>query len=177
MSGTSDREQKSSDLYNRIGSMPNRFENYKTPYSGEEQIGKINQYTDLGGQILSRQGAENVAKAGSGAAASMQSRGYGGSILQDAVSGAREKSSASTNNALQELQAHRLSLLPGIMASANQNQLAITQGAQNADYSKFGSLASLLGEFSGSSTLDDVLAGLRTGGNLATGILGIPGVL
>lgn len=172
MSGTSPREAKASGLYNQISDTPNRFANYKSPFSPEEQIGKVNQYTDLGSQILSRQGANSVAEAGSSTASSMGSRGYGGSILQDSISGAREKSSAGTSSALEQLQAERLKQLPGIMASANSNNLAVTQGAQNADFTKEGMLQSLLSQFSGSSSLDDILAILKTGGNIAGAVAG-----
>ncbi len=172
---SSPRERKAGELFSDPSryQAQNRFSNMQMPYSGSDQLGALNQFTELGTQSLKRQGAENVAGARSGAAKSMGSRGYGGSILQDAISGAGAQAGAGTTNALQELQARRLGLMPGIMQGANAQELQRTGGAQSADFQNisnlFGANNAYLQSLSGDSTLDDILGIATTAGGLATG--------
>jgi hypothetical protein len=177
MAGASPQQQQGQKLFNEIGATnfqaPNLFSNYNMPFSPSQQIGALNDYTTQGTQAINQQTATQANTAGNAAAANAASQGISGSIGTDLATGAREQAGAQGTNALQELQAQRLSLLPSIMSNANTQQLQVTQGAQNADFqniqnlfNQFGGQEKLLGSFSNSNGLGDVLSVLNTLGNL-----------
>jgi hypothetical protein len=188
MGTTSPAERQQQKLYRQFqGFNPqaaNRFANLQLPYSGENMIGELNRYTDLSRGQLTKQIGSDINQAGSGVGSALSSRGYGGSILSDAISGARERAASSGQNALTNLMAQRLSLLPSIMQNANQNQLAITYGAQNADFGnianmfkKYGMQSDLINQaFDTSSTFDDILGVANTAANIFGSIAKIPGI-
>ncbi|MHB8483270.1 MAG: hypothetical protein ACYDBV_11155 [Nitrospiria bacterium] len=187
MSTTSPQEQQAQQLYGQVGSFnsqaPNLFQNYKMPFSPNQQIGALNDYTNQGVQSINQQTQTNANQAGGGAMANALSHGYGGSIAQGLASGAREQAGAAGTNALQQLQANRLALLPGIMSGANQQQFNVTGAEQGVNQqnilnrmNQFGQQQGLLGAFSPNSTLDDILAGLNTGAGIAGAVSGIPGI-
>jgi len=180
MAGNSDRENKAQGLYSDIGNFnptaTNYFSNYQAPFSPQQQIGALNSATTQSGNLLKRQGARSVASARKSAASRAKAAGYGGTIGQDLATGAGEAASANTTDALQQLQASATGQLPGIMNSANTQNLAVTQGRQSADfqnisdmYKKFSSQGGLLDAFSNDTTLDDILSGMTSMGNLASG--------
>ncbi len=187
MSTTSPREQQAQQLYGQVGSFnsqaPNLFANYQQPFSPQQQIGALNNYTNQGAQSINQQTQTNANQAGGGAMANALSHGYGGSIAQGLASGAQEQAGAAGTNALQQLQANRLALLPGIMSNANQQQFNITGAQQGVDQQniqnqmgQYGQEQGLLGAFSNNSTLDDILAGLNTAGGIVGGLGKIPGL-
>lgn len=180
MAGNSPRENVAQSIFNQMqGYNPtaqNRFASMKFPFSPQESIKAVNDYTNLGESSLNKLIGRNVASAGSSAAESLGSRGYGGSILQTAVSGARENAASAGTSALEKLQQDRLKILPSIMGSANQQELQRTQGAQSADFqniqdqfNKYRGLEGLLGAFSNTNTLGDILGVVTAISNLLPG--------
>lgn len=181
MGGPSPQEKAGQALFSQIGgtsaNVPDLFSGFSYPFSAAKQFGALTDYTNLGTKSIKRQTAENVAGAGSATTSALTSRGYGGSILSDAVGKAREGAAAGGTNALEKLQADRLALLPGIMATANKQAFDVTS-AENAtniqnmqnQFQKWAMQQGLLGSFSSSNTLGDVLGGITSVGSLLPGV-------
>lgn len=166
------------DVYNKLNSMnttvTNRWNNYQMPYNGTSMIDMLNRYTSQGSQNLKRQGATNVATATGGAAKRANVAGYGGSIAEDLISGAGENASVGTTNALAGLESNRLSQLPGIMQTANQNQFGITQQGQNADFQNIANLLQKYGLLGNQAQQLDSQPGILS--DIFSGISGIAGI-
>lgn len=152
----------------------NRWNNYQMPYNGSNMIDMLDRYTSQGSQNLQKQGASNVATATSGAAKRAMSAGYGGSIGQDLISGAGENATTSTTNALSGLESNRLAQLPGLMQTANQNQMNVTGQAQSTDQNNISNLLQKYGLMGQQGQQLDNQPGLLS--DIFSGISGIAGI-
>ena len=170
------------DVYSQLSGAnvqaPNLWSNFNMPYSGSNMIDMLNRYTQQGSQNLKQQGATNVATATGGAAKRAMSAGYGGSVGQDLISGAGENAAVGTTNALSGLESNRLAQLPGLMQTANTNQMNVTGQEQNVDFKNISDLLQkygLMGQQaqqidSQPGLLDDIMSGIGGLGKIA----GIP---
>jgi hypothetical protein len=168
------------DIFNSLKSYnptaKNRWDTFQLPYSSGQEIGTVNQYTDLARKNAQKVGAGNVASARKGAA--NRTANYGGSIAEDAIAGAGENAAADTTNALTGIDLNRLGMLPNLMDSANKTAMSVTGQAQNTDFENIQNLLKQYGlegqmgqELDAQpGILDDIFAGL----GIATKTLGIP---
>lgn len=178
MGGKSDQEKASENLYSDISNINpevnNRFNNFVYPYSGKQRENAFNKATDKSVKTLKQINQENTAKSGQAAASNYQSRGLGGSILQDAIAKARAKESAGGTSAITKLMTNRLNQLPGLMSTGNKEAFNLTGAQQNVDlqnlmnmFSKFGAQQGAIGGLDSGTWFDDLLATVNTGANVA----------
>lgn len=176
MSGQSDQEKASGKLYSQVSGynpkVKNRYDNPNAlPFSGNRMITAFNNATNKGVKDLKRSTTENVNRAQKSTTAGLQSRGYGGSILEDAIAKARAEASGQGTNAIRSLMTNRLNQLPGLMQQGNLNQLAMLSGATGVDFgnvknmfNKFGMEGGAIQGLSDDTWLDDLLAVANTAG-------------
>lgn len=173
--GESDQEAASKKQYEQISrfnpTVQNRFNNLNLPFSPAGMLPAFNRATEAGVRDIGKQTGSNVKRAQKSTAAGLQSRGYGGSILEDAIAKARSSESEKGTNAIRSLLTSRMAQIPGIMNQANRTQLALTQGAQGADFqnianmfNKFGAQGAAIGGLSDDTWFDDLLAVGNTAG-------------
>jgi len=179
MTGKSDRENASEGLFSQIKgfnpSVKNRFDQPGViPYNPNSFVPAFNRATDKGIADLTKQIDTNVKTAQKSATAGLQSRGLGGSILEDMIAKQRATAQEGGTNAIQRFLTSRQGQLPGVMNLANQTGLNLAQGQQGADFQnilnffqKFGLLGGAAGGLSDDTTLDDIFAILNTAGKTA----------
>lgn len=166
--GQSDQEKAAEKQYNQIGAfnptVKNRYDKMNL-FRYPEMAKSVDKYTKAGENAIKTDTATNVAEAGKSTAASGQSRGFGGSILQDMISKAKTQQSAGGTNALRDLMLKRLSMEPGLMQQDNANQFAQVGGASGIDmqnimnmFRKFGSQQGAMAGLDNGTWFDDLLA-------------------
>lgn len=151
MAGTSEREQAIKSVYNKSYA-PIRFD---YPQMMKEVNKATSGGTNLYRQIASQQGAE----LGRQAAASLQSRGVGGSVLNAAVQRAKNNANINAGNNIQQLLLRKLMMSPQIMQNLNQMDLQKLQLQGN-----------IASQLSDDTWFDDMLAILNTAGNVVGAI-------
>jgi len=178
MGGKSDQEKASEKQYADISkfnpTVQNRFEGNVLPHAPNSFLPAFNQATQAGVKDLGRQTGKNIKTAQKSTTAGMQSRGYGGSILQDAIAKARAGESETGTNAIKNLLTQRLGMLPGVMGAANQQQMGLLGAQQGVDFgniqnmfNKFGAKGGAIQGLSDDTWLDSLLAV----GNTAAGFV------
>ena len=179
MVGNSSKEQASKGLYGDISgfdpNVKNRFDNAGVlPFNPSSLVPAFNRATDKGVSTLKRMSGENVKTAQQSTTAGLQSRGYGGSILEDAIAKSRARTSGQGTNAIQQFLTNRAGQLPGVMNQANQTGLRLTGAQQGVDFQnilnmfrKFGSQQGSIKGLSDTTTFDDILALGKTAAQIA----------
>lgn len=176
MGGQSDQEKAAEKQYNQVSSfnptVRNRFANMRLPYAPGGMLPEYNKATASGMRDIQKQTGTNVKQAQKSTAAGLQSRGMGGSILEDAIGKARAQEAEGGTNAIRKFMTSRLSGIPNIMNLANQTQMGLTGKQQGVDFqnianmfNKFGAQGAALGGLSDDTWLDDTLAVGNTVGN------------
>lgn len=166
--GSSDQEKAAEKQYNQIGAYNptarNRYDKMNL-FRYPDMAKSLDKYTTKAGDKIKGDTATNVNEAGKATAASGQSRGFGGSILQDMITKARTQQAAGGTNALKDLMLKRLSMEPGLMQMDNSNQFAQTGGAQGVDmqniinmFTKFGAQGNAMAGLDNDTWFDDALA-------------------
>jgi hypothetical protein len=169
MGGKSDQEKASEQLFGQISGFDPRVKNrFDDPnllaFDPKSMVRKFQQGTQSGIDQLKRATGENVKTAQKSTAAGLQSRGLGGSILEDAIAKSRAKASGQGTSAINDLLVKSQQLLPGVMNQANRTSLGVAQGAQGADFQnimnmfrKFGAQGGALGGLDDSTLFTDIL--------------------
>lgn len=150
MAGTSEREKALKNAYSQ-SQQPYRFD---YPTISKE----LDKSTNFGVRTLRQTAAQQGAAAGQSAAASLQSRGIGGSVLNAAVQRAKNNANLNAGNNITQLLMRKLMMNPQIMQNFNQMDLQKLQLQGN-----------LASQLSDDTWFDDVLAVLNTAGNVAGG--------
>ena len=165
MAGKSDQEKAAERQYSTVSKFNptarNRFEGMQLPFDPKSFGAMFDRGTGAGAQLLKKQTKQDVGAATKATTAGLQSRGAGGSVLQDAIAKARAGVSAGGTNALQKFMVNRLGQKPQVLAGANQQSLAIPQLAQ-------GESIGMLGD---DTWLDDVLAVGNTAANIGSAFI------
>jgi len=175
MGGQSDQEKAAQNQYNQVSgfnpNVKNRFDNFNLPYDPKSLVGSFNHATSAGVNTIKRNTKSKVNAAGKSAAAGLQSRGYGGSVLEDAISKARAKESEGGTKSITSLLTSRLGQLPGVLSSANQQSTIVPRLGQQTDFqnianmfNKFGLQGNAIQGLSDNTWLDDALAVGNTAG-------------
>lgn len=175
--GASDQEKAASNIYHNINTynptVRNRYDEANL-FGYDKMKAAVDNYTNANKNLIKKNTAENVKEAATSAAAAGQSRGYGGSILEDMIAKAKNKQSAMGTSALNDLLLKRLQMQPGLMQQDNSNQLAKIGGAQSVDFqnvqnmfNKFGLQNNALKGLDNGGWLTDAMAILNTSGNIA----------
>jgi len=175
MGGESEQEKAAKRQYQQVSAFDprvrNRFEGLNLPFAPESLLPAFKKGTTSGVRDLRKQTGTNVKQAQKSTAAGLQSRGFGGSILEDAIAKARARESETGTNAIQRFLTSRLGQEPGVMDLANRTQLGLTGAQQNVDFSnianmfnKFGAQMGAIGGLSDDTLLDDLLALGNTAG-------------
>lgn len=179
--GASDQEKASSNLYHKINTYNptarNRYDEANL-IGFDKMKAAVDNYTNTNKNLIKKNTAENVKEAATAAASAGQSRGYGGSILEDMIAKAKNKQSTIGTSALNDLMLKRLQMIPGMMQQDNSNQLAKIGGAQGVDFqniqnmfNKFGLQNNAIQGLDNGGWLTDAMAILNTSGNVAANIL------
>lgn len=180
MGGKSDQEKASEKLYGEVSGFnptaANRFDQPGVvPFGGRELVSEFKKGTKAGVGTLRRATDENVKTAAKSTTAGLQSRGAGGSILEDAVAKSKAKASGQGTTAINDLLAKSQQMLPGVMNQANKTGLALTGAQQGVDmqnimnmFQKFASSQGAIGGLDADTTLDDILGIANTAGNLGS---------
>lgn len=175
--GASDQEKAAEKNYNQVSAynptVKNRYDGMQL-FGYDKMKTAVDDYTKAGSKVIKQNTADNVKEAGASTAAAGQSRGYGGSILEDMVAKAKNKSATGGTSALRDLMLKRMQMQPGMMQQDNANQFAKTGGAQGVDFqnvqnmfSKFGMQGNALQGLDDGGWLTDTMAVLNTAGKLA----------
>lgn len=151
MAGTSERE-KAIKTVNAQAQRPFRFDY-------PQMMGEINKATNKGSQYYRQQAAQQGAELGRQTAASLQSRGVGGSVLASAVQRAKNNANINAGNNIQQLMLRKLLMTPQIMQNLNA-----------MDLQKLRLQGDLAGKLSDDTWFDDMLALANTVGNIAGSI-------
>jgi len=179
--GPSDQEKASQTLYEETNSLnpnvKNRFENYKDPFDFGKISGQVEDTFGGYEDIINRDTAEQISQQQSGAAQSMASRGItGGSALSDTQAGIAGKVNKGKANALANLGIGKSSMMTDLMKYFNQLKFGTEQAATGVDFGnmdnlfrKFGLKGGAISGLSDDTTMDDILAGFNTAGNVAKG--------
>lgn len=181
--GSSDQEAAAKKQYNQVSqynpTVENRYNNAKL-FGAKDMFGKVDEYTKMGEDVIKKDTAGKVKDAGQSTAAAGQSRGYGGSILEDMIAKSKSKANEGGTSALQQLMLKRLGMAPGIMGQANQTELGRLGGATGVDmgnaqnmFNKFAQQMGAIGGLSDDTWLDDLMGGLNTAGSVATSVAAI----
>ena len=177
MTGESERETASKGLFSSIKGFDPTVENRFTkpdvlPHKPSTFLSTFRGATKAGVKDLSRQTDKNIKTAQKSTTAGAQSRGLGGSVLEDAIAKSRAKASGQGTNAIQRFLTSRKGQETGVKESANKQGLALA-GAQTgvdfknimAMFQKFNSLGGAIGGLDDDTFLDDLFAGLNTASN------------
>lgn len=148
MAGTSERERALKSVYSQT-QRPLRFDY-------PQMMGEIEKATNKGTQFYNQQAAQQGAEAARQTAASLQSRGIGGSVLDAAVQRAKNNANINAGNNIQQLMLRKLMMTPEIMRNLNSMDLQKLQLQTNA-----------AAKLSDDTWFDDMLALLNTAGNVA----------
>lgn len=177
MGGQSDQEKAAERQYQEISrfnpNVRNRFDQPGLlPHDPGSLLPAHRRATEKGVRTLGSQTDKNIKTAQKSVTAGGQSRGLGGSILEDAVAKARAKESEGGTSAINKFLTNRLGQESNVMNQANQTQLALTGGAQGADFEnimnmfrKFGAQGGAISGLDDSTFLTDLLAVANTAGN------------
>ncbi len=182
MGGQSPQEQAAQQQYNDLRAfnptVGNRFANYRPQFGYQDESNALDQqYNQMSNNLLTQSNADTAATV-RGITQRLAAQGItGGSIMNNAITGAQNAGSKARVNALGNLKARRLSLTPGLMDSANNQQFAITNAAQNMDlqnmmnqFRKYGMVGQSIGGLDNTTWLDDALAGLNTAANVGKSV-------
>lgn len=154
MAGASEREKAGKSIYQRAAA--------PLDYGYKEMMQEVAK-TTLGGSNFARQNAAELGgEAAKSTAASLQSRGVGGSVLQSAVDRARLGANKQASNTIQQLLLRKMMMNPQLMQIANQNK-----------FSQLGAMTNASQLLSDDTWLDDMLGILNTAGNIAGSITGL----
>ncbi len=175
------------DLLNNISAtnttVGNRFNNYDMPFSYSDMSGVLdNLFNQQSGQ-LTRSAGNAVQRGQKDTASRLASQGItGGSVFNNQINKVTDATNQSFADALEQLGIGRLGQNAGLMQTANQNQFNVTHAAQGVDQQnfinmlqKYGLANSVTGGLSNArmqedqapSWLDDLMAGINTGANVA----------
>lgn len=177
MGGDSEQEKASKGLFGQIsGFNPtarNRFDQPGVlPHSPSSFLPTHRTATKSGVGDLRRQTGENVKTAQKSVTAGGQSRGLGGSVLEDAIAKSRATASGQGTNAIRKFLTSRKGQETGVMDVANKTGLALTGAQQGVDFQnilnmfqKFNSMGGAIGGLDDDTFLDDLMAGLNTASN------------
>jgi hypothetical protein len=177
MAGSSDQEDAAKKQYGQVSAynptVKNRYDNMNL-FDYKQMSDAADKYTAAGSNAIKKNTATNVKEAGSGAAAGAQSRGYGGSILEDMIAKAKNKAASGGQSALTQMMLKRLGMVPSMMQTGNQNIFQQAAGGQAADFgnvqnmfNKFGAQNNAISGLDDSTWFDDLLGvGTTVGGFL-----------
>lgn len=177
MTGKSDQEKASEGLFSSIKGFDPTAKNRFTqpgvlPHKPSSLLNTFRGATKSGVKDLSRQTDKNVKTAQKSTTAGLGSRGFGGSILEDAVAKSRSTASGQGTNAIRKFITDRKGQETGVKALANKQGLQLTGAQQGVDFQnilnmfqKFGSLGSAIGGLDDDTFLDELFAGLNTASN------------
>lgn len=179
--GASDQEKAAEKTYNQVSAynptVKNRYDKMNL-FGYDKMKAAVDDYTKAGSKAIKQNTADNVKEAGASTAAAGQSRGYGGSILEDMIAKAKNKSATSGTSALRDLMLKRIQMQPGLMQQDNANQFTRVGGAQGVDFqnvanmfSKFGMQGNALQGLDDGGWLTDAMAILNTAGNVAGNVI------
>lgn len=152
MAGTSEREKAIKSAYSQA-QRPVRFDY-------PQMMGEIEKATNKGSQFFRQNAAQQGAEAGRQTAASLQSRGIGGSVLNAAVQRAKNNANLNAGNNIQQLMLRKLMMTPQIMQNLN-----------SMDLQKLQLQGNLGSSLSDDTWFDDMLAILNTAGNVAGAVI------
>lgn len=172
--GSSDQEKAAQKSYDQISgynpTVKNRYNNMNL-FGYKDMSGAADKYTKAGEGVIKQQTLENVKDAGKSTAAAGQSRGYGGSILEDMIAKAKTGAAKGGTSALKDLMLKRLGMVPGMMQQDNANKFGQTAGATGVDMSnvqnmfgKFGMQNNAIAGLSDDTWFTDMLALANTAG-------------
>lgn len=168
MSGSSPREQASSQYYNDVKNInpmvENRFADYKPTYGFGDISKQINDI--YGGQegIINRSTNNRINQQQENAASSMASRGItGGSIISDTQSKIASDINRSKSDALANLGINKAGSFADLMKYINREDFTTTGAAQSADFTnlnnlfqKYGIEKSAIGGLDNTTWLNDL---------------------
>lgn len=186
--GESDQAKAADQQYREIGginpTVNNRFDNYSNAYGYGDINKQVNDTYGIAEDQINKNIADSTAKAQSGAASNLASRGItSGSIINDTQSKIASDMGKSKSNAIANLGISKSGALADLMKYFNALKLNTTGSAQNVDqqnlqnlFAKFGLKNQAIGGLDNGTWLDDLFAGLDTGAKVATAIAGIPGI-
>jgi hypothetical protein len=172
------------DNYRNLGvQQKNRFDNYQPQFSYDNMSGVLDKlYTQVQNDISRNYGNEmNSATRDTGAR--LRSQGVtGGSMFNNAISGAQNNVLGAKGDAYSNLYNNRQNANVGLMDRANQSQFQTTQAAQGVDFQNIANELARLGGLGGYDInnrntqmqennqpgfWDDLLGLLNTGGKVA----------
>lgn len=168
MSGKSDQEQAAEKQYQQVShynpTVANRYNNMNL-FGYKDMASAVDKYTKAGEGAIKQQTLEDVNTAGKSTAAAGQSRGYGGSILEDMIAKAKTGAAKGGTSALKDLMLRRLGMQPGMMQQDNANKFTQTAGATGVDmgnvqnmFNKFGMQNNAIAGLSDDTWFTDLLA-------------------
>jgi len=178
--GKSERQDQAARLNSQIEgvntNLKNPFTNYSPETSTTQMIANLDKATNNRIGDVRSMGAQDVADTTTQLTKGIQSRGGGGSAIEDAALKAKSSIGRNTGNIVKDLISNNLAGRTGIEQEGNRSKLATTQaGAQfdlstlSALFQKLGLLGGNLQNFSGTNTWDDIFGALNAAGNAAKG--------
>lgn len=189
--GESTQEKKAKDVYGQVDNTVNDFKgqdlslgDYRS-FSADDMLGNVNSIYDTGMKtgtdLINKTFSKDINRAESNMGERLMSRGLNkGSVFNNAVAGAGEGLKGARYNAEQELTA-------GLTADKAKSTMGVQQFTNQMDQgdAQYNSLAKLrkynaildglnsklssVSMMDNTNTWDDILAGLNTAGNVATG--------
>jgi hypothetical protein len=170
MGGKSDQEKAAEGLFGEISQFDPRVKNRfdqpgAVPFRPSEFLPQFDVATEKGVGTLRRQTEKNVKTAAKGTTAGAQSRGLGGSILEDAVAKARARESEGGTSAINRFLTSRAGQRTGAMSEAQRAGMQLTGAQQAVDlqdimnmFQKFGLKGTALQGLDPDTWFDDILA-------------------
>ena len=174
MTGESEQEKASKGLFASIKGFDPKAKNRflqpgVLPHKPSSFLPAFRGATKSGVKDLSRQTDKNIKTAQKSTTAGFQSRGLGGSVLEDAIAKARAGESETGTSAIRKFLTSRKGQETGVMSAANRQGMALTGAQQGVDFQnimnmfqKFSGLQGAIGGLDPDTFLDDLFAGINT---------------
>lgn len=180
--GESAQEKATQSSYEEIGGMQsqvnNLFEGYRSPFSAENILSSIDDYTNKAIEGVHKRTATDIQRSNKNVGSRLAGSGIkGGAIYEDAIASGENRARLPGARQISSIQEEGLAARPGVFDRANQMDLNITGANQNVLFQNLANLfrkkgmkADAAGMLNDDTWFDDFLATLNTAGNVAGNI-------